>query len=228
VTLVVEELRFLVRGGTAANLAAVNEVPLQRELIVERDTLRMKLGDGVTAYNALAYISSGGGAGAAEMRVEDGYIQFRVSATAAWQNVIAVAELQGEDGPPGPIGPPGPSSSAYFGGAFDGGNVDITPGAYCDVRIPWGCTLTKASLIGNAIGDLVVDVQVASFASYPPLGADSIVGANPPAILGAITWEDDALAGWDVELPTGSVVRFFVIACAGVGKATVLLEGIRT
>lgn len=47
--------RFLVRGGTAANLAAVNETPLQRELVVERDTGRMKLGDGVTPYNDLPY-----------------------------------------------------------------------------------------------------------------------------------------------------------------------------
>jgi len=51
----VELLRYLVRGGTAANLAAVNEIPLVRELVIERDTLRMKLGDGVTSYNALQY-----------------------------------------------------------------------------------------------------------------------------------------------------------------------------
>lgn len=52
----VEDLRFLVRGGTAANLAVVNEIPFVRELVVERDTLRMKLGDGVTHYNDLPYV----------------------------------------------------------------------------------------------------------------------------------------------------------------------------
>lgn len=51
------QYRFLVRGGTAAALAARNEVPLARELIIETDTRLMKLGDGVTAYNALPFFS---------------------------------------------------------------------------------------------------------------------------------------------------------------------------
>jgi hypothetical protein len=45
------------RGGTAAALASANETPLQRELYVEYDTGRMKVGDGVTAYNSLSYIA---------------------------------------------------------------------------------------------------------------------------------------------------------------------------
>lgn len=48
--------RFLLRGGTAANLAAVNEVPRAREMVVETDTRKLKVGDGVTAYNLLPYI----------------------------------------------------------------------------------------------------------------------------------------------------------------------------
>lgn len=52
--------RFLVRGGTAAALAARNEVPLSRELIIERDTLCSKLGDGLTSYNDLPYMTGRG------------------------------------------------------------------------------------------------------------------------------------------------------------------------
>lgn len=48
--------RFLTRGGTAAAVAALNEVPYARELIMETDTGRAKLGDGVTAYNDLPYL----------------------------------------------------------------------------------------------------------------------------------------------------------------------------
>jgi len=54
--------RYRVRGGTASDLATVNEIPLERELVFETDTRKWKLGDGVTNYNALPY---GGGAGAA-------------------------------------------------------------------------------------------------------------------------------------------------------------------
>lgn len=61
-TIEYEYLRFLVRGGTTANLAAVNEIPLKRELVVDMVTGKFKLGDGVTTYNALPYISGGGAA----------------------------------------------------------------------------------------------------------------------------------------------------------------------
>lgn len=50
--------RWLMRGGTAANLAAVDEVPLERELQIETDTLKLKLGDGVTAWSLLPYIGT--------------------------------------------------------------------------------------------------------------------------------------------------------------------------
>lgn len=51
--------RFLVRGGTAANLTLVNEIPKARELVYEIDTGKAKLGNGVTAWNALSYLPGG-------------------------------------------------------------------------------------------------------------------------------------------------------------------------
>jgi hypothetical protein len=46
------------RGGTAAALAAANEIPLQREFVVEHDSGRVKLGDGIRHYNDLPYVGS--------------------------------------------------------------------------------------------------------------------------------------------------------------------------
>lgn len=43
------------RGGTAAQAAAHNEILAAREIGVETDTGRFKVGDGVTAWNALPY-----------------------------------------------------------------------------------------------------------------------------------------------------------------------------
>lgn len=57
--------RFLIRRGTAADLATVNEVPLKGEWIWESDQgltdgkYKLKIGDGVTHYNDLAYLASG-------------------------------------------------------------------------------------------------------------------------------------------------------------------------
>jgi hypothetical protein len=53
------------RGGTAAALMALNEIPLRNEIVIEADSVppKMKVGDGVTHYNDLPYLSSGGGGG---------------------------------------------------------------------------------------------------------------------------------------------------------------------
>ncbi len=59
--------RFKLRRGTAANLATVNEVPFEGEIVYETDQgladgkYKIKIGDGVTSYNDLPYISLGGG-----------------------------------------------------------------------------------------------------------------------------------------------------------------------
>ena len=103
----IEELpyRFRIRGGTAADLATVNEVPLRRELCIELDTGKMKLGDGVTAWNDLPYISGGGGGDApVEFQATATHIQWRLVGDPDWIDLIALEELKGE---PGDDGDPG-------------------------------------------------------------------------------------------------------------------------
>lgn len=48
--------RFLPRTGTAAEFSSKNPVLLLNELVIEKDTGKKKLGDGVTAYNNLPYL----------------------------------------------------------------------------------------------------------------------------------------------------------------------------
>lgn len=50
-----------IRGGTAAAATSTNPILAERELGIETDTLKMKLGDGVTAWTGLSYLASGGG-----------------------------------------------------------------------------------------------------------------------------------------------------------------------
>jgi hypothetical protein len=47
--------RIQLRRDTAANWTAANPILLAGEIGVELDTKRMKLGDGVASWNALAY-----------------------------------------------------------------------------------------------------------------------------------------------------------------------------
>lgn len=48
---------FLCRGGTAAAVAAWNGIPRSRQMIIETDTGRFKVGDGTTHYNDLPYFA---------------------------------------------------------------------------------------------------------------------------------------------------------------------------
>lgn len=50
--------RFRMRYGTAAQWASVNEVLLPSELGNETDTGRLKIGDGITAWNSLPYFAT--------------------------------------------------------------------------------------------------------------------------------------------------------------------------
>lgn len=58
------------RGDTATNWTAANPVLRDRELAAETDTGQFKIGDGVTAWNALGYIQIG--ASADSLRMNDG------------------------------------------------------------------------------------------------------------------------------------------------------------
>ncbi|TAA42931.1 hypothetical protein EAT51_04325 [Pseudoxanthomonas winnipegensis] len=127
--------RFRVRGGTAADLVTVNEIPLERELVVEVDTGKMKLGDGVTAWIDLDYISSGGADGL-EMRVNAGYVQYTTDGT-LWHDLIATADLAGppgDPGAPGDDGAPGAPGEPGEPGA-DGREIELQrSGSYIQWR----------------------------------------------------------------------------------------------
>lgn len=46
------------RGGTAADLASKNPLLAAREIMIETDTNKIKIGDGVTHWNGLNYATS--------------------------------------------------------------------------------------------------------------------------------------------------------------------------
>ena len=48
--------RIQLRGGTKKELKDINPMLKEREPIVEYDTGRMKIGDGVNRYNNLKYV----------------------------------------------------------------------------------------------------------------------------------------------------------------------------
>lgn len=252
--------RFLVRGGTAANLALVNEIPKSRELVIETDTRKLKVGNGVARFNDLPYISGGN----TEMRVNAthiqwsndgvtwfnliaiselkgkdgrevqlqvssaGLLQWRYVGTTAWTTLMDLMALKGEPGPAGAAGPPGPSSSTFPTASFDGGLGDIIVGSFCDLYVPFGFDISKATLVGDAVGILEVDVRVAPYASFPPSSLDTICAGTRPRLLSTIKSQDAALTDWTKAIASGSFIRFVITACTGIKRANLVLEGART
>jgi hypothetical protein len=103
-------IKVMARAGTAAEWTSRNPVLDAQEIAFETDTNRMKMGDGVTAWNALPYRAGDGDEGPAgpqglsayQVAVANGF----VGTQSAW-----LASLVGPAGPastvPGPKGDPG-------------------------------------------------------------------------------------------------------------------------
>lgn len=88
-----ETFTFLQRGGTAAEWMAANPILRAREMGLETDTRKFKVGDGLHSWSQLAYWGGSGsgadGASAYEIAVENGF----VGTEAEW-----LASLQGVPG----------------------------------------------------------------------------------------------------------------------------------
>ena len=240
---------------TAVNpVLAAGEIGV--ELGATPEDTQFKIGTGSRPWNDLPYFSGGGGE-PVEMRATATHIQWRQVGEPVWIDLVPLSEITGADGEDGdPVelrvtgthiqwrwvgggawfdlialaslaGPPGPASSAYLGAAFDGGAGVIQEGAFADVRVPYGFTISKASLLVDPAGSITIDVLNTPFASAPPTAGDSICSGNPPSISSGQTWEDGVLSGWDTAIDTGSVFRFIVLSASGVRKANILIEGVR-
>jgi hypothetical protein len=89
--------KILIRRDLAANWVAANPVLCDGEQGYEKDTGKMKIGDGITPWNALLYFAGGGGGG------------------------------NGATGPTGPTGPQGPVTAYAFDGGFPNTNYVFGP-----------------------------------------------------------------------------------------------------
>jgi len=104
----------------------------------------------------------------------------------------------------------------------------ITTGIKGSIRIPFNCTIVRASLLADVSGSAVVDIWQDTYANYPPTDADSITASAPPTISSATKAEDTTLTGWDTTLDEGSVLRYNVDSCTTITLLTVELRVRRT
>lgn len=118
----------------------------------------------------------------------------------------------------------GGGGSGTIGCTFDGGGAAIVAGSQAEVVVPYDCTITKATLLADQIGSIVIDVWKDTYTNYPPNISDSITAAAAPTISGAVKSQDSTLTGWTTAITAGDVVKFNVYSCSVIERATILLE----
>jgi hypothetical protein len=94
--------------------------------------------------------------------------------------------------------------------------------------VPFPGIITGWTLLGNGVGSIELDLWKSTYASYPPVEANSIVGGNYPALASANKNRDTVLSGWNTTLAEGDVLRINVRSCSGLTKVTLQLEVQRT
>lgn len=116
----------------------------------------------------------------------------------------------------------GPSGAGSIGATFDGGGAVLTPGVFVDVLVPFNCTITAATVLADQSGAVVFSVLADPYASFPP--ATNIAPTTPPTISGSDKSQDSTLSGWTTAIAAGTVVRFGVVSCTSIQRATLTLE----
>ncbi|MGA0206408.1 MAG: tail fiber domain-containing protein [Ilumatobacteraceae bacterium] len=89
------QVKMQLRGDTAANWASVNPVLLAREVGLETDTKKVKVGDGTTAWNSLAYFPSivSGGTVLGNLEIgTTGTLTFEGSTADGFETTLAVTD----------------------------------------------------------------------------------------------------------------------------------------
>lgn len=213
-------LRFRVRRRTAANWASLNEILLDSEIGRESDTDRFKFGDGVTAWNSLAYAAE-----YSPITTEGDLIVGDAG------NLPARLPVGDEDdalrvvsGVPTWVSDPPSISLGTIGAVFDGGGAAIAVGSQSDIPIPYACTITKATILAEPSGSIVVDVWKDTYTNYPPTVADTITASSKPTISTGIKSQDATLTGWTITIAAGDTLRFNVDSCSTIERATLILE----
>jgi hypothetical protein len=100
----------------------------------------------------------------------------------------------------------------------------ISTGIKQDYISPFGCVLSKVTLLADQTGSIQIDIWKAPFSSYPPTVANTITGGNKPIIVGATKGQLTTLTGWTTSILAGDCLRFNVDSITTLTRVAVCLE----
>lgn len=111
---------------------------------------------------------------------------------------------------------------------IDGGGAAITTGIKGDLEIPFACTITRATMLADQSGSIVVDIWKDTYANYPPTVADTITAAAKPTISATTKSQDATLTGWTTSVAAGDTLRFNVDSITTCQRVTLSLRVTKT
>jgi hypothetical protein len=106
---------------------------------------------------------------------------------------------------------------------IDGGGSAIGTGVKGHLYVPYPCQIVGVVLMADQVGDVVIDLWKAAFASYPPVVGGSITAAAKPTLSSAAASSDFSLTGWTTVLAAGDVLAVNVDSAATVTRVTCVL-----
>jgi len=107
---------------------------------------------------------------------------------------------------------------------FDGGGSAITTGVKSFIQMPFACTITKAVLLADQSGSIVIDIWNDTYANHPPTDADSITASAPPTLSTAVKSSDSTLTGWTTAIAVDDILAFNVDSATTVTLVTLILS----
>lgn len=112
---------------------------------------------------------------------------------------------------------------------IDGGGTVLSTGLKGFIVVPYACTITKATLLADQLGSIVVDVYKCTFAQFDsgithPVSGESITASAKPTISTAYSDQDTTLTGWTTSVAANSVLAFNVDSVTDIERITIALE----
>lgn len=108
---------------------------------------------------------------------------------------------------------------------IDGGGVAITTGVKFDFVVPFNCTVTGWTILGDQTGSIVVDLWQDIYANFPPTVADTITGANKPTLTSQSKNQNNSIS-W--TLTKDSIIRVNVDSATTVQLVSLNLNVTKT
>lgn len=111
-----------------------------------------------------------------------------------------------------------------LGITIDGGGAEITTGVKGYIEAVAACTISRATLLADQTGSIVIDVWKDTYANYPPVDADSITASAPPTISSSNKSQDTTLTGWTTTVSAGDVIGFNVDSVTTLERVHLILK----